>query len=575
MSGMGTVRRRNVLRTVAGGATAAVGASLFDTARADDADRATDDAFEIGAARVEASPLPKHLEEGVYLGGFGIGPTREATGVADGCWARAIAISADRETAVLAMLDLVGLGNTQLNEIRRRAAERTGVDETAILVGASHSHSGPDFQGLWGGVPRAYREFVVEKTVEAIARAVDDRRPATAQVGSVDAPEASSNRRGWESTTETLSAMQFVERVDDDDDGEDDENGNGGGPPWDGPPGPIGDAIDIATGDGSGGGTNGASGPDEDGDADVIATLVSYAAHPTVIGSDNELVATDYVGPLERALEERHGGVGVFFPGAIGDASASGASGETDFEQAQDYGETLADLADDALAESESVPAGMLVRTGSVRLPMDNCLFRAAHDVGFLRPYYDVESPTGTALSSATRVVDGLSGELGGLVDSVADLVPDVAPQAVRSPIARLSLGTAETTVELVTIPGEAVTRLADQLFDVAAGDHHFLLGLTQNSLGYLVREDEFGEVDDPYEETVSFGPDTAPIYRNGVRRLYDLPAESFERSDLGDRTCPATQAQLEELLAELDRGEMSRAVCCRGDEHADAGDGS
>jgi hypothetical protein len=541
------VDRRSLLRAAGVATGATVTGSLFGTGAASADDRMTADRFEAGAARVEASPLPEHLDEGVYLGGFGVGPVREAEGVHDGCFARALSVTAGTEPVALAMLDLIGLGNVQLEAIRRRAADRTGLDEQRILVGASHSHSGPDFQGLWGGVPPSYREYVVEKTVDAVAAAVESREPATAHVGSVDAPEHSSNRRGWGFTTETLTALQF-------------RRGDGDGNGDDGPPEnpPI---------------INPASGPPTDSTTggDVLATLVSYAAHPTEIGSDNQLVATDYVGPLERSLEASEGGVAVFYPGAIGDASSSGSSGETDFEEAADYGETLADVAREALADAESVKPGMAVRTGSVRLPLDNCVFRTAYAAGFLRPYYTGETPSGTAASTVASAVGGVSPEAERAVREVAGTAPDAVPLAIYSPIARVSLGREPDRLELLTIPGEAVTRLGLQLEAIADSDHRFLLGLTQNSLGYFVREDEYGELEDrTYEETVSLGPDTAPIYRNGVRGLFDLPREPFERSPPRDRTCPETMLQLESQLQDLQNGEMSASVCCAGDADHD-----
>jgi hypothetical protein len=537
------VDRRSLLRAAGVATGATVTGSLFGTGAASDVERTTADRFEAGAARVEASPLPEHLDEGVYLGGFGVGPVREAEGVHDGCFARALSVTAGTDTVALAMLDLIGLGNVQLDAIRRRAADRTGLDEQRVLVGASHSHSGPDFQGLWGGVPPSYREYVVEKTVDAIAAAVESREPATAHVGSVDAPEHSSNRRGWGFTTETLTALQF-RRTDD-----------GGGPPGDPPVGvPAGGPTADSTGEG-----------------DVLATLVSYAAHPTEIGSDNQLVATDYIGPLERSLEASEGGVAVFYPGAIGDASTAGGSGGTDFEEATDYGETLADVAREALADAESIEPGIAVRTGSVRLPLDNCLFRTAYAAGFLRPYYDGETPSGTAASTVAGAVGGVSPAGERAVREVAGTAPDAVPLAIHSPIARLSLGREAGRLELLTVPGEAVTRLGLQLEEIADSDYRFLLGLTQNSLGYLVREDEYGELEDRnYEETVSMGPDTAPIYRNGARGLFDLPREPFERSPPEERTCPETLLELESQLQDLQYGEMSASVCCAGDADHD-----
>ncbi|PSP89580.1 hypothetical protein BRC90_04455 [Halobacteriales archaeon QS_4_69_34] len=476
--------RRAVLRSGTAGAAALagfVGTGVGATAGAPPAER-----FEAGAARVDASPQQRHFEEGVYLGGFGIGPqpSRRAIGNRDGVSARALAVSAGDEAVAMAVLDVTGLGNRQQRAIRRRSAERTGLDPSQVLVSVTHTHAGPDFQGLWGGVPASYREYLVERTVRSIERAVAAREPARAFVGSVDAADLAANRRVEDfGTVSTLTALQF-RRV---------------------------------RGD------------------DTVATFVNFAAHPTIVGSGNARVATDYVGPLERAVEREQGGVAVYFNGAIGDASADDSGGATDYAAAAGYGESLAARADDALAEAGRVHAGLAAREASVRLPIDNCLFKTAFESGLLRPYYDAETVTGTA----TERVFGSAPEAGAL--------------AIDSPVVRLTIGDRRRSVELLTVPGEAVTRLGRDLVDVlssAGSDEQVIAGLTQNSIGYLVPKPHY---EDGYEETVSLGPDTAPLYRNTVAELYDLDRTRYERLPPGtENVCPAGQAQFESFAGEF-----------------------
>lgn len=459
-------------------------------------------AFEAGAARVDASPREEHLEEGVYLGGFGLGPqpSRRATGNHDGVSARALAASVGGEAFALAVLDVTGLGNVQQRAIRERVEERTGLDPENVLLHASHTHAGPDFQGLWGGVPESYRTFVVERTAEAIVEALASREPARAFAGSVDAQELAGNRRYDDDrgTVSSLTAVQF-----------------------------------RASG---GGGT--------------VGTLVNFGAHPTIVGSGNSLVATDYVGPVERAVEAAHGGVALYVQSAIGDASARGVGGEDDYDRAGRYGRAVAARADDALADAGRVHARLAARSTSVRLPIDNCVFKAGFESGLFQPYYDGESVTGTVLDPAGEAAGEVSPELGTAVHGT----PENGALAIHSPVARVALGGDRgRSVELLTVPGEAVTALGRDLVGVmadAGADESVLAGLTQNSLGYLVPKDRY---EDGYEETVSLGPDTAPLYRNAVTALYDLDRPPYERLPPGpENVCPEGQAQFGSYASEF-----------------------
>lgn len=465
------------------------------------------DSFRAGAVRNNVTPRSAHLQQGVYLGGFGLGPQRKAEGVHDGCYARALAVSVDGTTVVFAMLDAVGVGNRVLETIRTRVAARADVDPAHLLIGTSHSHSGPDFQGLWGGVSADYEAFVVDQMVDAIAEAVDSRREATAVVGQVDSPELSTNRRGWDSNTDVVNALQFAHR------------------------------------------------------GEAIGTLATYAAHPTEIGSSNQLVATDYVGPLERELEAEYGGVGIFFPEAIGDASTSGSSGETGYEEAVDYGEKLAARVDRALDDAEAVTPSLAVRTGNVRLPMDSCIFRVAYESGLLRRYYEPENLKGNAVATAGLLAGGIDPAAERALDEFDEATPGVGALGINTPVSRVSLGSA-TPVEMVTVPGEAVTRLARDLIGIMGGEYNVLLGLTQNTLGYFVRREEWGQLDNrTYEETVSLGPDTAPIYRSAVEGLFDAARKPVERTPRQERTCPTMQLLLESEFGSLSQGEWLRSV--------------
>lgn len=490
-----SVRRRDVLRRT--GAVAGVLTMAGQVAAGPGNGPPRNSAFKAGAASTSIAPLPNHLEAGVYLAGFGIGPqpSRRAQGIHDGSRARALSVAAGGETVVVVRLDLLGLGNRQIDAIRNQASEMTDVKRENIIVGNTHTHSGPDFQGLWGGVPAAYRDYVVTNTVEAIERAIADRQPASIAVGATKAPDLASNRRGWDSTDDTLTVLRVTAK-----------NGD-----------------------------------------DAISTLVNYAAHPVLIGSGNQLVATDFVGPLERSVEASHGGLAIYVNGAIGDASPMRPDVDGEYERAERYGELLAARVDDALGSAETIKPILEIRQAAVRLPIDNCAFKAGFESGLMRPYYHGESVAGTATSGAARLLEGVSEAAGDAVRTAANTTPAAGALAIHSPISRIRLGV-DPTIELFSIPGEAVTHLGKELRGIAGGDYQVPLGLSQNSLGYIIPQNEWQTGrNDNYEETVSLGPDTAPIYRKGVLSLYDKrTSPGYPRTQDDSRVCPDEQARFD-----------------------------
>lgn len=503
-----------MLRATAGAGTGGVAAALAGEVYAASAGPTRDETFEAGAARVDATPTPSHLAEGVYLGGYGVGPVRPAQGVHDGCSARALSVSVGDEAVAYVVLDLIGIGNRQIEAIREATAAETDLERSQVLVAATHTHSGPDFQGLWGGVPPSYRGYVVDRAVEACVRAAESRSPATARVGDVAVEQSfTRNRRGWDRTDNVLTAVQFVA-------------------------------------DG---------GPGRSSAGETVATLVNYAAHPVFLGFDNWDVATDFVGPVERAIEDAHGGVGIYANGAIGDATLGPTEAEGSVASAREYGRAIADRATAALEETAQLDPALLTRSTTVRLPIDNCLFKLGFESGLLRPYYEGQSAADVGGSLAERAVGGVSEEAGEMVGTGADAAPSAGALAVHSPVMRVRLG--ETTdLELLTVPGEALTRLGEDLRALMGGTHNVLLGLTQNTLGYLVPEDEWQTGrNGNYEETVSLGPDTAPLYRRGARTVHGETDEAgFIRIPDQDDVCPETQAEVRATFQGAGVGELA-----------------
>jgi hypothetical protein len=237
-------------------------------------------------------------------------------------------------------------------------------------------------------------------------------------------------------------------------------------------------------------------------DQDVIATLVNFAAHPVIIGSQNQELATDFVGSLERTVEDEHGGTAIYFNGAVGDASPARPDAATDKDSADKYGSLIAAEASDAIDAAQPVPPHLSVESTTVTIPQDNASFDFAYALGYFDGYYDYENLTTANLPELGEVE---------------------VPASITTPVTRVTMGRAEAALQSVTVPGEAVTRLGLDIREEIGGRNQALLGLTQNAIGYIIPTDEWKDTPDGdyYEETVSFGKQAAPVYKQARNRLY------------------------------------------------------
>ncbi|MFM8891488.1 MAG: PVC-type heme-binding CxxCH protein [Planctomycetia bacterium] len=102
----------------------------------------------------------------------------------------------------LVVLDLLGIHRQVSDEARRRIEERFGIPAAAVLIAATHTHSGPGALGGPAEPPpdqtarlEPYQELVVGRIVEGVGRAVAALRPAEAGFGTAEAPDHVFNRR--------------------------------------------------------------------------------------------------------------------------------------------------------------------------------------------------------------------------------------------------------------------------------------------------------------------------------------------------------------------------------------------
>ncbi|HXG27314.1 MAG TPA: hypothetical protein VNJ47_00505, partial [Nevskiales bacterium] len=457
----------------------------------------------------------------------------------DHTWVRVLTLEQPGGARVaFVTLDAVGAGNLiqdglKAAIVQASCAANACLEPANILIGQTHTHAGADLQGLWGGVPRAWiNQVLYQAAAQAVSEALQNAAPAQLTMARGYDGDFNSYRRpkanGDEESDTTVSVLQ-ARRIADD---------------------------------------------------AVIGTLLQYAAHPTSVGTGDYRAANgqtyrvphgDYPLGAELELERVYGGTALYYNGPIADASASGPTpGSNKYEQVKNRGRALAQRAIQFL-NTQSVPLDPVIsaRHADVVLPITNPAFVALGAAGAFNGYYQFTQIPRDDIPG----LDALDGQIEA-VEAARNQLPQLTPVA-RTLVSRISIGTADAAdpdrnrLEIVTIPGEAtntfgqyIRRLANESATSEARPevHTMLLGLTQNSFGYIIPEEEFGEWEGPiptalpYEETVSLGPLTAPLLRSeGYIPLFEAaPSEHVPEYARGTALLDGVLARLAGLADDL-----------------------
>jgi hypothetical protein len=241
-------------------------------------------------------------------------------------------------TAVLVCADLLWWGPDVADELRGRIAAEHGIPAGAVLLHASHTHSGPQpgmtFSPLIGRADPDYLEFLCSTTQAAVAAAAADLEPITVARGRGRSDLALNRRLAH-------------------------PGGGRGGPDPDGPIDPEVTVIDFSRADGS-----------------SKAVLAHFACHPVITA--DQLAGPDFPGVTRARLAERLGDRVVvgFLQGCCGDLDPNLTEdgrfvrgGDAELDR---LGGALADVVG-AVLDSGLQPVGELAirtRTAVAELPL-------------------------------------------------------------------------------------------------------------------------------------------------------------------------------------------------------------
>ncbi len=381
---------------------------------------------------------------GVDLTGY-VGRSGPSIGVHDDLYARALVLDDEATRIGIISLDLIGTDMAQDAALREEISKATGIPRRNLLIGSSHTHSGPACQHLRQcGTPdaeivRKIMSQIVEVAIEANDKLADARLSfATAE------SELGWNRRQWvieakvqQSPTSGLITDHTVSGL----------------------------RVEI------------------DGQEPVL--LFNYACHGVIMGPDNLELSADWIGQARRTMESSGAaGTAMFLQGCCGNTNPSYRG---TFELAQKAGEAVAKPLLAALADAK---------------PVENPKIRVAwRDIELpympLPPADELEQLVSQRKSELAKLqADGVpevqtqipKAMLGWAQDALKT-VTDGGPESVKIGLQAIAIG----GLVLTALPGEAFCEYGLAFRKMTAADV-LPVGYANGNIGYIPTAEAYQE---------------------------------------------------------------------------------
>ena len=433
--------------------------------------------------------------EQVWIAGFSSG--RDAWGVHDDLYARALVVQKDELRIGIVSVDWIGVLYDDAMWLQQLAAE-AGLEFDHLILTSTHNHEAIDTLGIWGpdlltpGRNQAYMEASFASIVDALQDCVDQLAPVRIIAGVTQTENLVHDSRLPEAKDETLVALRF-ERV---------------------------------------------------ADAQALAVVVHWGNHPEALGGDNRYLTADFPASMLASLEQAHpGATAIYWQGMVGGLMNPLHVDVTDeqgqlvpddsFEKAERLGILVAEKALAALEQGQDATGNGLLafERRELLLPVDNPEMQLASQIGlFARTFYDADN----------READ-----------------PGLPELYIRSEVNAMSLG----EVRIATVPGELYPELglvgpegqwyyeapqdpgADfqgvecvAPIQTSMGDtpYKMIIGLANDELGYLIPKCQYdreaphayGRDRGQYGEGFCPGPDVSPMLVRGLAEAFESLAQ-------------------------------------------------
>ncbi|WP_373511412.1 hypothetical protein [Persicitalea sp.] len=218
----------------------------------------------------------------------------------------------------------------------------------------------------------------------------------------------------------------------------------------------------------------------------TIATLVNYAVHPEVLGSEQGILSPDLCGPLYDRVEAKAGGIALFMNGAQGGMVTADVRLDNDkeantWEECHRIGELLADEALRIVSDAPVLENPNLYCTSRrVEFPIESDMMKFILTKSPLNYHFEKKD-------------------------------------TVSAQVNLVNIGPAQ----ILTIPGEALPNIGYYVKRKMPTKHAFLFGLTNDAFGYMLTKVDFNSFERyNYVSRTSLGEMTGEIYMENALKL-------------------------------------------------------
>ncbi|MDC0541339.1 hypothetical protein OAO50_06700 [Paracoccaceae bacterium] len=407
----------------------------------------------VGAATIDITP-----PVGLAMAGFAA-RTSGALGDHDALTVRALVVE---DTAVVT-IDVIGVDA----DFSARARARISLPDLAITIAATHTHGGPvSMLGrLFAEADPTFIHRIEDAVVQAVDRAITDRKPARLLGGVGLEPGFAHNRR----------------RSD----------------------GPVDAGIPVLRFESAQGST--------------IAVLVSYACHPVVLGADNLNWTSDYPHFVREKIENAFpGAIAIFATGCAGDvntghsAAASlnpQATPERSFARAREIGLGVANAALEARLTNVSGNVGHSEAFGKI------CFEQREHGTP------DILAKTWRAAAKSPTSIEAIWASW-----AEKHMGRDMAPRPAR--VTALKWGGAGIVALPGEIFAETALEIRKTL---SSPKPLFILAYADDNLGYIPPESDYSRGGYEIEEAHRFYGLGATVAPNTAEHLAEVGCEAAE----------------------------------------------
>jgi hypothetical protein len=351
-------------------------------------------------------------------------------------------------------VDVIGFPGVLAERVRAKVPR---IPNRNILIGCTHTHSAPDCYGFPDGSgghsgDLKYMDFVVNEAAAALNDAIDHLQPCYIRI-------ATGKAKG-KIAYNYYAPQLYDQRM---------------------------SVIRAETPAGK-----------------TVATLVNYAIHPEVLGTDAGFCSPDLVGPLRDRLDKEAGGMAIFMNGAQGGMITA------DNRLLDKPSNPIEAKWNDARTWEECLRIGHLMADEALRIIKDTPVQKDPRLACFSR---DVQFPVDSPLLWAITLGSPLH-------------YPHNENHTVTARLNLVNLGNAQ----IVTIPGEALPNIGFYLKRKMHGEHNLLFGLTNDAFGYILTKVDFNSFPRyDYVSRTSLGEMTGEILIDNVLKLVES-SEAPER---------------------------------------------